>query len=193
MQHTLVQLPYEINALEPFMSQETLEYHHGKHLQTYVDNLNKLIAGTEYEHMPLEEIVQKSEGGLFNNAGQVWNHTVFFLGFTPQSTKKPGEKTLELLERDFGSFEAFQEQFTASAVGNFGSGWTWLVMDEAEKLSIINTSNADNPLTKGKNYKTLLACDVWEHSYYIDTRNSRPKYLENFWNIVDWERVESYL
>jgi len=192
MQHTLPQLPYNMNALSPYISEETLQYHYGKHLQTYVDNLNKLIPGTQYENMTLEEIVKQSEAGVFNNAGQIWNHTFYFLGFSPKSGQTPGEKTLELIERDFGSFEAFQEAFTASALGNFGSGWTWLVQNADGKLAIVNTSNAGTPLTTD-GVKILLTCDVWEHAYYIDTRNSRPKYLENFWNILDWERVEWFL
>jgi len=190
MQHTLPELPYSVDALSPYISRETLEYHHGKHLQTYVDNLNKLIVDTKYADMTLEEIVKNSDGAIFNNAGQVWNHTFYFFGFTPNGLGKPTGKIAEMIEKDFGSFEAFQEQFTASALGNFGSGWTWLVINTQGILEIVNTSNAGTPLTQD-GITILLTCDVWEHAYYIDTRNSRPKYLENFWQIVDWERVNS--
>lgn len=193
MKHELPLLPYELTALEPYISKETLEYHYGKHHKTYVDNLNNLIVGTEYETLSLEDIVKKSLlGPIFNNAAQIWNHTFYFFGFSPKSTLTPEAKTLELIERDFGSFEKFREEFTKSALGNFGSGWTWLVLNETGKLEIINTSNAGSVLTHEWK-KALLTCDVWEHAYYIDTRNARPKYLENFWQIIDWKRVEGLI
>ncbi|MBW7954375.1 superoxide dismutase [Fe] [Candidatus Gracilibacteria bacterium] len=192
MEHKLPQLPYELNALEPYISKETLEYHYGKHHQTYVTNLNNLILNTEFENMSLEEIIKKSSGGIFNNSAQIWNHTFYFLGFTKNGTKIPGVKVLELINRDFGDFNNFKQEFTKQSVGNFGSGWTWLVLDNSGKLEIINTSNAQTVLTmEGK--KPLLTCDVWEHAYYIDTRNSRPKYLENFWEIINWDRIEEMI
>ncbi len=193
MKHELPQLPYELDALQPYISKETLEYHYGKHHKTYVDNLNNLIIGTEYENLSLEEIVQKSlSGPIFNNSAQIWNHTFYFFGFSPKSTLTPEAKTLELIERDFGSFEKFREEFTKSALWNFGSGWTWLVINQDGKLEIVNTSNAGSILTHEWK-KALLTCDVWEHAYYIDTRNARPKYLENFWQIIDWKRVDSLI
>lgn len=191
MTHELPKLPYEKGALSPYISAETLEYHYGKHHQTYVDNLNKLIVGTEFETLSLEDIVKKAPAGpIFNNAAQVWNHSFYFFGFTPNAKPISG-KILELINRDFGSFDAFKSAFTASALWNFGSGWTWLTISPEGKLEIVNTSNAGTVLTTDK--KALLTCDVWEHAYYIDTRNARPKYLENFWNLVDWERVESFV
>lgn len=188
MTHTQAQLPYAINALEPYMSQETLEYHYGKHHKTYVDNVNKMIVGTPFENMPLEEIVIKSDGPLFNNAAQAWNHNIFFLTFSPDAKTKPEGALLDAINRDFGSFDAFKEQFDKAAVGLFGSGWVWLAENKNGHLEIVSESNAGNPLRKGM--KTLMGVDVWEHSYYIDTRNSRPEYLKNFWNILDWKVVE---
>lgn len=192
MTHELPRLPYEMNALEPYISKETLEYHYGKHHKAYVDNLNNLIIGTEFETMSLEEIVKKSVSWpIFNNAAQVWNHTFYFNGLTPNSSKIPTGKIGEMMNRDFGGFEKFREEFTKSAIWNFGSGWTWLVLNTDGKLEIVNTSNAGSVLTTDK--KALLTCDIWEHAYYIDTRNARPKYLENFWQIIDWKRVESLI
>lgn len=191
MKHELPKLPYEMNALEPYISSETLEYHYWKHHKAYVDNLNNLIVGTEFENMSLEEIIKKAPAWpIFNNAAQVWNHTFYFFWLTPK-TKPISGKTAELINRDFGSFDVFKELFTKSAIWNFGSGWTWLVLNTDGKLEIVNTSNAWTILTTDK--KALLTCDVWEHAYYIDTRNARPKYLENFWNLVDWERVEEMM
>lgn len=188
MTHTQAPLPYAMNALEPYMSQETLEYHYGKHHKTYVDNVNKLIVGTPYENMTLEEIVIKSDGPLFNNAAQAWNHNIFFTNFSPNAKTKPEGALLAAIDRDFGSFDAFKEQFDKAAVGLFGSGWVWLAENKDGKLEILSESNAGNPLRKG--LKTLMGVDVWEHSYYIDTRNSRPEYLKNFWSILDWKAVE---
>lgn len=190
MTHELPKLPYAPDALDPYISLETFEFHYGKHHKAYVDNLNNLIIWTEFADLSLEDIVKKAPAGpIFNNAAQVWNHTFYFLGLTPNSSKAPNGKALELIKRDFGSFDTFKEAFTKSAIGNFGSGWTWLVSTPEGKLEIVNTSNAGSVLTTDK--KALLTCDVWEHAYYIDTRNARPKYLENFWNLVDWDRVET--
>lgn len=182
------QLPYALNALEPQMSQETLEYHYGKHLQTYVNNLNELITGTPYEDQTIEEIVKTAEGPLFNNAAQTWNHTFFFLSFSPDPKKKPEGKLAEAIQQDFGSFEAMKEQFSKAAAGLFGSGWTWLSSDKEGKLFITQESNAGNPMRKG--LTPILTCDVWEHAYYIDYRNKRPDFIAGFWEILDWERIE---
>jgi Fe-Mn family superoxide dismutase len=190
MKHELMTLPYAQDALEPLMSKETLEYHYGKHHQTYVNNLNNLIAGTQFENSTLVEIVLGSEGGLFNNAAQVYNHDFFWQSLTPNQTAI-SSKVETALTQAFGSVEKFKEEFTAKAVGHFGSGWAWLVQDENKVLKIITTSNAANPLTD--NLKPLLVCDVWEHAYYIDVRNARPKYLENFWKLVNWNFVEQNL
>ncbi|MGD9554698.1 MAG: superoxide dismutase [Arcobacteraceae bacterium] len=190
MKHELMTLLYAQDALEPLMSKETLEYHYGKHHQTYVNNLNNLIAGTQFENSALVEIVLGSEGGLFNNAAQVYNHDFFWQSLTPNQTAI-SSKVETALTQAFGSVEKFKEEFTAKAVGHFGSGWAWLVQDENKALKIITTSNAANPLTD--NLKPLLVCDVWEHAYYIDVRNARPKYLENFWKLVNWDFVEQNL
>lgn len=187
MTHTLPPLPYELDALAPYISKETLEFHYGKHHQAYVTNLNKLIVGTEFENLSLEEIIRKSTGGIFNNAAQVWNHTFYWNGLTPQSSGKPSGALAAAIDATWGSFDAFVEAFTASAAGNFGSGWTWLVKNADGSLAIVNTSNAGTPLTTDA--KPLLTCDVWEHAYYVDYRNARPKYLENFWKLVNWEFV----
>lgn len=175
-----------MDALEPFMSMETLEYHYGKHLQTYVDNLNRLSEGTPYAEMPLEEIVLTSDGPLYNNAAQVWNHTFFFDTLTPDKTDMPKDlKTA--IEQDFGSVAEFKEKLKAAATGIFGSGWAWLVQDKNGKLHIIQESNAGNPMRDG--YKPLMTIDVWEHAYYIDYRNRRAEYVDKCWNIIDWTKV----
>ena len=185
MTFTLPELPYSMDALAPHISQETLEYHYGKHHQTYVTNLNKLIAGTEFESMSLEEIIAKSKSGIFNNAAQVWNHTFYWHSLSPKGGKEPTGKLAEAINKYFGSFAAFKEQFTQTAIGTFGSGWAWLVQDDAGALKIISTSNAALPMTEG--LTALLTCDVWEHAYYIDYRNARPNYLNAFWTLVNWE------
>ena len=185
MAHTLPPLPYPMDALAPRISKETLEYHYGKHHQTYVTNLNNLIAGTEFESAPLEEIIKKSSGGIFNNAAQVWNHTFYWNSLSPNGGGEPGGKLLDGIKAKWGSVDAFKEAFNKSAAGNFGSGWTWLVKKADGTLDIVNTSNAATPLTTAD--IPLLTCDVWEHAYYIDYRNARPKYLENFWALVNWE------
>src|SRR5512139_302450 len=188
MKHELPALPYEKTALQPYISAETLEYHHGKHHQAYVTNLNNLIPGTEYENLSLEEIVKKAPaGGIFNNAAQVWNHTFYWNCLAPKAGGAPTGALADAITKTFGSFDTFKEKFSASAVGNFGSGWTWLVKNKDGSLEIVNTSNAGCPLTTDK--KPLLTCDVWEHAYYIDVRNARAKYVENFWQLVNWSFV----
>jgi Fe-Mn family superoxide dismutase len=187
---TLPELPYARDALEPHMSAETLEFHYGKHHKTYVDNANKMISGTEFENMPLDEIVMKSSGKVFNNAAQIWNHSFFWNCLTPDSGQ-PGKKLADALIKQFGGIEDFKKQFTETAIGTFGSGWAWLVKNPDGSLEITSTSNAATPLTEGK--KPLLTCDVWEHAYYIDYRNARPKYLEAFWSLVNWQFVEQNL
>lgn len=191
MEHTLPALPYSNDALEPVISKETLEYHYGKHHQTYVINLNKLIIGTEFENLTLEEIIKKSSGGIFNNAAQVFNHTFYWNCLAPRAGGEPGGKLVEAINEAFGSFAAFKEKFTATAVGTFGSGWAWLVKNAEGKLEIVSTSNAGNPLTENK--IPLLTCDVWEHAYYIDYRNARASYVEKFWDLVNWDFVASNL
>jgi Fe-Mn family superoxide dismutase len=187
MSFQLPELPYAMNALEPYISRETLEYHYSKHHQTYVTNLNNLIPGTPFEHLPLEEIILKSEGGVFNNAAQVWNHTFYWYCLKPQASEEPDDEFAKLLHQTFGSFEQFKEQFSKTAISTFGSGWAWLVKNSDGSLSITSTSNAGTPMTQGQ--KALLTCDVWEHAYYIDYRNVRAKYVENFWKLVNWEFV----
>ncbi|MDR0789989.1 MAG: superoxide dismutase [Bacteroidales bacterium] len=186
-QFTLPALPYANNALEPHISQQTIEFHYGKHHQTYVDNLNKLIVGTEFEGKTLEQIIKSATGGIFNNAAQVFNHTFYWNCLTPNGSLLPNGKLKEAINAEFGSFDMFKEKFTAAAVGLFGSGWAWLVVNSAGKLEIVQTSNAANPMTEDKTL--LLTCDVWEHAYYLDKQNRRPAYLESFWQIVDWQKV----
>jgi Fe-Mn family superoxide dismutase len=184
----LPKLPYPMDALEPVISKETLEYHYGKHHKAYVDNLNKLIPGTEFEKMPLDEIIKKSSGGVFNNAAQVWNHTFYWHCMTPDSNKKPSGKLAQAIDKKFGSFDEFKKQFSETAVKTFGSGWGWLVKNADGSVELLSTSNAGTPMTQGK--EALLTCDVWEHAYYIDYRNARPEYVEKFWDLVNWEFVE---
>ena len=190
---TLVALPYAPEALEPVISRETIEYHYGKHLQTYVDNLNKLVVGTEFESMPLEQIVANAQGGLFNNAGQVLNHNLYFTQFSPVKADNhtPKGAILEAINRDFGSFEAFKAEFEQKGVSLFGSGWVWLAANKDGKLVITQESNAGNPVTKG--LKPLLTMDVWEHAYYIDYRNRRAEHLKSLWQIINWDEVEKRL
>ena len=191
MEHKLPPLPFAKDALEPVISAETLDYHYGKHHQAYVNNLNKLIVGTEFEDMPLEDIIRKSSGGIFNNAAQVFNHTFYWHCLAPEAGGEPTGKLAEAIDQAFGSFESFKEKFSATAATTFGSGWAWLVKNDDGKLEIISTSNAGTPLTEGK--KPLLTCDVWEHAYYIDYRNARPSYIEKFWELVNWDFVASNL
>jgi len=188
MTHELPPLPYAKDALAPHISEETLEFHYGKHHQTYVTNLNNLIAGTEFEEMSLEEIIRKASGGLFNNAAQVWNHTFYWNSLSPNGGGQPSGALADAIEKQFGSFDAFKQAFTKTAVTTFGSGWAWLVKSGDGSLALVSTSNAGCPLTDGQT--PLLTCDVWEHAYYIDYRNARPKYLEAFWNLVNWDFAE---
>ena len=185
MAFELPDLPYPKNALEPHISQETLEYHHGKHHNTYVTKLNGLIPGTEFEGKSLEDIIKSSSGGVFNNAAQIWNHTFYWHCLSPNGGGEPTGALGDAINAKWGSFEAFQKEFDEKAAGNFGSGWTWLVKNADGSLDIVNTSNAGTPITEGKT--PLLTVDVWEHAYYIDYRNSRPNYLAAFWKLVNWE------
>lgn len=178
-------LPYERDALQPHISAETLDYHYGRHHLAYVNNLNALIQGTPQADASLEEIIRSSSGAVFNNAAQVWNHTFYWHSLSPNGGGKPGGRLAEAIDRAFGSFEAFKAAFDKSAIGNFGSGWTWLVQRADGSLGIVNTSNAATPITGSD--RPLLTADVWEHAYYIDYRNARPKYLEAFWHLVNWE------
>jgi Fe-Mn family superoxide dismutase len=188
---TLPPLPYELDALAPHISRETLEFHYGKHHQAYVDNLNKLIPGTEFEGKNLEQIVKTSTGGIFNNAGQVWNHTFYWNSLSPNGGKTPTGAIAQAIDKAFGSFDKFKEQFSKTAVGTFGSGWAWLVKKPDGSLDIVSTSNAGTPLTTEN--KALLTCDVWEHAYYIDYRNARPKYVEHFFELINWDFVAKNL
>ncbi|MFV0476643.1 MAG: superoxide dismutase [Parahaliea sp.] len=188
---TLPGLPYAMNALEPHISQETLEFHYGKHHATYVDKLGPLIADTELADADLETIVRKSSGGVFNNAAQVWNHTFYWNCLSPNGGGAATGAVADKINAAFGSFDKFKEAFTASAIGNFGSGWTWLVQKADGSVAIANTSNAETPLTGSD--KPLLTVDVWEHAYYIDYRNARPKYIDAFWALVNWDFVNANL
>jgi Fe-Mn family superoxide dismutase len=191
MQLSLPTLPFAKNALEPHISEETLEYHHGKHHAAYVNKYNDLIKGTEYEEMPLLEVIRTATGPIFNNGAQAFNHDFYWKCLSPEKTA-PSQELSEAINEAFGSFEAFMEKFSQSAVTLFGSGWTWLIIDTDGKLAIENGSNAETPVRmEGKH--PLLTCDVWEHAYYIDTRNARPEYVKNFWNVVNWHFVsENY-
>jgi superoxide dismutase, Fe-Mn family len=184
MEHTLPALPYAMDALVPHISKETLEFHYGKHHQTYATNLNNLIKGTEFENAGLEEIVKKSSGGIFNNSAQIWNHTFYWNSLAPAAGGEPTGALATAITAKWGSFAAFKEAFNKMATGNFGSSWTWLVKKADGSLDIVNTSNAATPLTTAD--KPLLTCDLWEHAYYIDYRNSRPNYLNGYWNLVNW-------
>lgn len=189
MSFELPPLPYPHDALVPYMSKETLEYHHDKHHKTYVDNLNKLVPGTEFEGKDLETIIKKSSGGIFNNAAQVWNHTFFWNCLTPKGSAHPTGPLAEAIIKDFGSFESFRDKFFDASIKQFGAGWGWLVKNKEGKLEIVSTSNAGNPMTDGKT--PLLTCDVWEHAYYIDYRNRRADFLAAFWSLVNWKFVEA--
>jgi len=189
MKFELIQLPYASDALEPVISKQTIEFHHGKHLQTYVNNLNNLIPGTKFENANLETIVKESDGAIFNNAGQILNHNLYFLQFSPKGGGKPSGKLAKAIAETWGSFENFQKEFETAGTGLFGSGWVWLAADKDGKLSITKESNAGNPLTKG--LKPILTFDVWEHAYYLDYQNRRADYLKALWTIIDWQVVES--
>ncbi len=190
MSFVLPDLPYAEDALEPHISRETIQYHYGKHHKAYVDKLNGLVPGTEFENKALEYVVETSTGGVFNNAAQIWNHTFYWSCLSPQGGGQPSGTLLSAIEKDFGSFDAFKEKMTTSAINNFGSGWTWLVKHSDGLLSIVNTSNAATPLTDGS-VVPILTVDVWEHAYYIDYRNVRPDYLKAFWSLVNWDFVEA--
>jgi Fe-Mn family superoxide dismutase len=187
MSYELPKLPFAKDALAPHISAETIEYHYGKHHQAYVDNLNRLVPGTEFEGKSLEDIIKTSSGSIFNNAAQVWNHTFYWNGLSPSGGGEPAGDVMKAVNSAFGSFEKFKEEFSKTAVGTFGSGWAWLVKNSDGSLGIESTSNADTPLKSGKT--PLMTCDVWEHAYYVDYRNARPKYVDAFWNLVNWEFV----
>jgi len=187
MTHVLPKLPYAMDALQPVISKETLEYHYGKHHQAYVTNLNNLVKDTEFADASLEQIIKKSSGGIFNNAAQVWNHTFYWNCLSPKSNGEPTGKLADAIKKKFGSFDEFKKLFSQTAITTFGSGWGWLAKNAQGELELISTSNAGTPMTQDK--KALLTCDVWEHAYYIDYRNARPTYVENFWKIVNWDFV----
>jgi len=192
MAFELPALPYAQDALEPHISAETLEYHYGKHHKTYVDKLNGLAEGTDLANKTLEEVVKSSEGGVFNNAAQIWNHTFYWNCLSPNGGGEASGAIAEAINTAFGSFDAFKEQFTNSAINNFGSSWTWLVKHSDGSVAIVNTSNAGTPLTDDS-VTPLLTVDLWEHAYYIDYRNARPKYMEAFWSLVNWDFVNANL
>jgi Fe-Mn family superoxide dismutase len=190
MAHELPELPYAKDALEPHISAETLEFHHDKHHAAYVNNLNNLVPGTEFENMSLDDIVKNAPaGGIFNNAAQIWNHTFYFAGMGADGGGEPSGALAEAINAAFGSFGEFKEAFTKAAVTNFGSGWTWLVKNTAGGVEIVNTDDADSALKSGT---PLLTIDVWEHAYYIDKRNARPAYIDSWWNVVDWDVAASH-
>ena len=178
-------LPYYRNALAPHISAETLEFHHDKHHKAYVDNLNKMIEGTDFADMGLEDIVRKATGGMFNNAAQAWNHTFYWNCLSPNGGGEATGKLADAIKKSFGSFDKFKEEFSKVGATTFGSGWAWLVQRADGSLGLVSTSNAGTPITGSD--RPLLTCDVWEHAYYIDYRNARPKYIEAFWNVVNWE------
>lgn len=188
MNFTRPRLPYSQSDLEPVISATTIDYHYGKHEQAYIDNLNKLIAGTEYENMPLEEIIKKSEGGLFNNASQAWNHIFYFFQFGRDGQKEPSGKLAEQIAAQFGSFDELKKKIEEAGATLFGSGWVWLSADEAGKLYITQGKNAENPMTSG--LRPILVFDVWEHAYYLDYQNRRAEYLHRIWDLVDWNVIE---
>ena len=189
MKYEQPELPYKREALAPAISPETIDFHYGKHEKAYIDNLNRLIKGTEFEDMDLEEVIVNAMGALFNNASQAWNHIFYFFTFSPEGSREPGGELRKAIDRDFGSFEKFKEAFVDAGVGLFGSGWVWLCRDDDGKLLITQGSNAQNPLTDG--LTPLLTFDVWEHAYYLDYQNRRADALKALWDIVDWDVVES--
>ncbi len=189
MPFALPKLPYALDALQPHISKQTLEFHYGKHHQAYINNLNNLIPGTRFENASLEQIIREADGGIFNNGAQVWNHTFYFLSFSPQAASEPSDRLAKAINEQYGSFESFREQFTKAAVTLFASGWAWLAKKEDQTLEIIQESNAGNPLKKG--LIPLLTCDVWEHAYYLDYQNKRPDYLQAFWKVLDWNVISA--
>ena len=189
MAFELPKLPYNLNALVPHISEETLEFHYGKHHLAYVNNLNGLIPGTQFEKASLETIIKNADGAIFNNGAQIWNHTFYFESFSKDGKRVPDGILAEAINKSFGSFDAFKEQFTKAAATLFGSGWAWLAKDDDGSLRILQESNAGNPLKKG--LKPLITCDIWEHAYYIDYRNKRPDYIKSFWEIIDWNIISN--
>lgn len=187
MAFELPKLPYELNALEPHISKQTLEYHYGKHHQAYVTNLNNLVKGTAFENASLETIVKDSDGGIFNNGAQIWNHTFYFFQFSPSGPRTAQGALADAINAQYGSFDKFKEEFTTAAATLFGAGWAWLAKNGDGKLEIVKESNAGNPLRDG--LTPILTCDVWEHAYYLDTQNARPQYLKNFWEVLDWNVI----
>ena len=187
MSFELPKLPYTMDALHPYLSMQTLEFHYGKHHQAYINNLNNLVPGTKFENASLEQIIREADGGIFNNGAQVWNHTFYFLSFSPEGAHEPQGKLSQAIDDQYGSFASFKEQFSKAAVTLFGSGWVWLVKKEDQSLEIVQESNAGNPLRKG--FIPLLTCDVWEHAYYLDYQNKRPDYVQAYWNILDWKGI----
>ncbi len=187
MSFELPKLLYSLDALEPHISNKTLEFHYGKHHQAYVNNLNNLIKGTKFENSTLEQIIKEAEGGIFNNGAQVWNHTFYFSGFSAKGNSEPSGDLGTAINKQFGSFDLFKEEFTKAAATLFGSGWAWLVKNSSGSLDIIQESNAGNPLRKG--LIPIITCDVWEHAYYLDYQNKRPDYVNSFWKILDWEII----
>jgi Fe-Mn family superoxide dismutase len=187
MPFELPKLPYALDALQPVLSKQTLEFHYGKHHQAYVNNLNNLVPGTRFENATLEQIVKEAEGGIFNNGAQIWNHTFYFESFSPDGPREPAGALADAINKSFGSFDAFREQFTKAAATLFGSGWAWLVKKADGNLEIVQEPNAGNPLRKG--LVPLLTCDVWEHAYYLDYQNRRPDYAQALWKILDWNVI----
>jgi Fe-Mn family superoxide dismutase len=185
MAFELPQLPYAMDALAPYISRETLEFHHGKHHAAYVNKLNELIKGTADEGKSLDDIIKSAKGGLFNQAAQHWNHSFYWKSLAPMAGGEPKGKIADAIKKAFGGFDAFKQKFTQEATGHFGSGWAWLVQAADGSLAVESTHDADTPLAHGKH--AIITCDVWEHAYYIDYRNARPKYVEAFWNLVNWE------
>jgi Fe-Mn family superoxide dismutase len=191
MIHELPRLPYALDALEPYISKRTIEFHYGKHHQAYVNNLNKLIVGTEFENASLDDIVRKAGGGIFNNGAQVWNHTFYWNCMKPQGGGEPTGALADAIAKNFGSLAEFKEKFSASAATLFGSGWAWLIKKDDGSLEIVQESNAGNPLKHGAT--PVLTCDVWEHAYYLDKQNVRPDYIADFWKLIDWDAVAGRL
>ena len=187
MPFELPKLPYAPDALQPYISKQTIDFHYGKHHQAYINNLNSLITGTPFENATLEDIIKNAEGAIFNNGAQVWNHTFYFLSFSPQGDREPSGSLSKAINSQYGSFAGFKEQFTKAAVSIFGSGWAWLVKKADGMLDIVQESNAGNPLRKG--LTPLMTCDVWEHAYYLDYQNKRADYLQSFWNVLDWKII----
>lgn len=189
MSFTLPKLPYDLSALEPHIDHKTLEFHYGKHHQAYVTNLNNLVPGTKFENSSLEEIIKTADGGIFNNAAQVWNHTFYWEGFSPKGGGEAKGELYDAIVKSFGSFEEFKDKFTKAGITLFGSGWAWLIKKDDGLLDIVQESNAGNPLKHNAN--PILTLDVWEHAYYLDYQNRRPDYIQAFWNVVDWNVINS--